>query len=292
MYSGTLASERAISSRSSCARTLVLLPTSSILKSCAMPEQRTLPVDQIDEPEVTPRNVYEDAGIIELAESIREVGLLQPIGVVAAGDRFRRVFGKRRLLACRWLGRTLVEVVVLSVDEASEYAAATAENVARRDMTPVEEAHAVRHMMEQRGKSVREIASALGKSESWVRQRVEVLLWPSDVVACIARGELSVSVARELVCVEDLPTRAHFLRCAIDSGVTAQQMRLWRLDWEARRPLEGTDGGVPAMGVAPPAPSAPLWPCAMCEHHFALTELSFVRICVPCHGELDRAKRE
>ena len=62
-----------------------------------MPEQRTLPIDQIDEPEVTPRNVYEDAGIIELAESIREVGLLQPIGVVAAGDRFRRVFGKRRL---------------------------------------------------------------------------------------------------------------------------------------------------------------------------------------------------
>lgn len=257
-----------------------------------MPEQRTVPIDQIVEPEQTPRNVYEDAGIIELAESIREVGLLQPIGVVPVGDRFRRVFGKRRLLACRWLGRTLVEVVVLSVTEALEYEAATAENVARRDMTPVEEAHAVRHMMERRGKSVREVAAALGKSESWVRQRVEVLLWPAEVVACLGRGELTVSVARELVQVEDLAARAHFLRCATDSGVTAQQMRLWRLEWEARRPLDGMDGGASAVGVAPPTPSAPLWPCAMCEAHFALTELAFVRICVPCHGALDRAKRE
>lgn len=257
-----------------------------------MPELRSLPLDQVEEPEVTPRAVYEDAGIMELAESIRAVGLLQPIGVRQDGERFVRVFGKRRLLACRWLGLSRIDVVVLTTSDALEYEAATAENVQRRDMNPVEEARAVRHMIEGRGKTVRQVAAALGRSESWVRQRVEVLLWPVEVVEAVARGDVPVAVARELVAVEDERVRAHFLGCAIASGVTASQMRLWRQDWEAQRPLDGMDGGAPTLGVAASAPVLPMWPCAVCAESLPVTSLTMLRCCAACVLRLDEAKRE
>jgi ParB family chromosome partitioning protein len=257
-----------------------------------VPEHRVILLELVDEPEATPREVYEDARLIELAESIRSLGLLQPPGVVAVGDRFRRVFGKRRLLACRWLGLARVDVMVLSVVEAQEFEAAVAENTARVDLSPLEEARAVRHMLDVRGKSVREVAAAMGHSESWVRQRRELLLWPSEVLEHVGKGELSVSVARELVLVEDERARSHYLGCAVSSGCTAAQMRQWRLDWEVQRTSHGMDGEPPPVGAAPAAWSAPTWPCVMCEESLPVTSLTMLRVCVPCVAELDHAKRE
>jgi ParB/RepB/Spo0J family partition protein len=228
---------------------------------------------------------------MELAESIRTVGLLQAIGVVRVGDRYRIVFGHRRYLACRYLARVEIDAQVLEQSEALEFEASAAENVVRRDLNPVEEARAIRHMVDARGKSVREVAAALGRSESWVRMRLEVLLWPDELVALVAQGELSVSVAREVVLVEDDRVRAHYLRCALESGCTASQMRQWRSEWELSRSLGVGFDEAAASGEAPPLPIVPQVVCQMCLGAHPVTAVQFLKFCPSCVIALDQARR-
>lgn len=255
-----------------------------------MPALRLLPLELIDAPGVVLRASVDDLAVRELAASIASLGLLQPIGVVEVGARFRLVFGHTRLLAHRWLGRPMIEAKVLGTEEAAELESSAAENVQRRDLSPVEEARAIRAMIEGRGRSVREVAAAMGKSESWVRLRLEVLLFPPEVVELVARGEVSVSVARELVMVEEDAVRAVYLRCAVENGVTAGTARQWRQEWEARRAL----GATPGDGVAVPAsvapPAVPVVACVLCEQVMPVTAVAFVKACPACYTALLQAK--
>jgi ParB/RepB/Spo0J family partition protein len=238
------------------------------------------------------RASIEDAGIHELAASIGAVGLLQPIGVVERDGRYAILFGHRRFLACRWLGHVGIDATVLTVEEASELEASAAENVVRRDLSPVEEARAIKHMVEAKGRTIAQVGAALGRSAAWVRSRLDMLLWPADVLDAVARGDLKPAVAGELVLVEEELVRAHYLRAAVDSGCTAAQARMWRQDWEVTRtmvpaPEVGTEG---ARDFGPAVLPSAL--CYMCRAEHVLTNLQYLRVCVSCETALRRAQRE
>lgn len=242
----------------------------------------TIPLDQIDGPAVDLRVARNDDRLRELAESIRSVGLLQPIGVVATGERYQVVFGNRRFLAHRLNGAVEVACRVLTTDEADRLSAAAAENVVREDLNPVEEARAIHAMMEGQGKSVRQVASALGKSESWVRSRRDILTWPEEFVVAVARGELAPSVARELVEVEDDGWRAVYFKAAVENGVTVGQAAMWRREYEAQRAFQGA--APPALADGPVAVPVfvPKALCHLCKYDLPITALTVVRCCAGC----------
>lgn len=253
---------------------------------------QSLALELLDEPRVQLRERPADDEIGELARSIEAVGQLQPIGVVQVEGRFQVVYGHRRLLACRWLGRTPVDCIVLTADEAETVQAAAAENLMRRDLTPVEESRALRTLCDVQGRSVEQAARAVGRSVGWVRQRLEMLRWPAALLEHIERGELNVAVASELVRVDDEKTRAHYTRCAVDSGTTAGQVRQWRLDWEAAQ--------VPSPGTATPnrptvdvgGVRVPVVICECCTGTHPVTESRLMRICSVCGHAFEVARAD
>jgi ParB/RepB/Spo0J family partition protein len=246
----------------------------------------------VDGPRVDLRTAQDDASLRELALSIKASGLLQPIGVVAGNGRYRVVYGNRRYLASRLAGVPTLDCKILTGDEVSELEMASVENMQRRDLTPVEEARALRLMVDGQGRSVEDISAAVGRSPSWVRQRLDVLRWPSTIVDLIHAGTLSVAVARELVLVEDESTRAVYTNAAIESGVTAAQCRQWRLEWEVTKalpPAPELGGGFVPLGTQQVVPHVG---CAACGVLIPVTAARFVRLDPDCAEILDEIGRQ
>lgn len=236
----------------------------------------------LDEPRQPAREKPEEAEIEGLALSIREVGLLQPLGVVLRAGRYEVVFGHRRLLACRRVGYDPVPCNVLGEEEAAHLRATLAENVERKDLTPVEEAKVLRDMVDGHGQTVPATARALGRSEAWVRSRLEMLRWPAEFLELVHKGELAASVARELVLIEDPVTRDVYLRSAINSGCSAAQARMWRQDWEVSRPMYPEPEAVPLPGPSPITHRVPLVTCGACELPVPAVEARVLMVCRAC----------
>jgi ParB family chromosome partitioning protein len=255
-------------------------------------EYREVPLTLIDPPKDAWRKQISPEEVQLLAESIRSLGLLQPLGVVAESGRYRVVYGHRRLLACQWCRLDPVPCFLGKAGDEAEGLATGAENIARRDLSPVEEAQAIRGLIDGHGLSVDAAAKALGRSASWIRLRLDLLRWPVEFIASLGSGELSVSVARELVSIEDSAVREHYRKCAQESGCTAWQAKLWRREWEVsslpHREGEELPPVPPLVGKCP----VPMFPCALCEVAHDITALGFLRVCPSCVGELDRAKRD
>lgn len=257
-----------------------------------MVKLHSIPLGLIDPPSRDVRTHRPQAKVIELAQSIQSIGLLQPIVVVAVGERFRCVIGWTRFLAHQWLGRETIEACVQEAGPHLEVSLSLAENVQRTDMNPVDEARTLRALIDGEGRTVAEVARSQGKSESWVRGRLEILLWPADVVALVAKGEVRPAVMRELVLVEDEEVRAHYLRCCLESGCTAAQMRQWRLDWEVQRHAVAPAAYVELEGTARPFHVIPTAPCAVCFNSLPITAFQFLKVCPVCEASLRTAQAQ
>ncbi len=155
-----------------------------------------------------PRRRFDAAGLDELVQSIREVGLLQPILVRPAGEgpdgpRYEIVAGERRWRAAQKTGLHEVPVVVRALDDAAALEAAIIENIQRHDLSPIEEAEGYRRLIDEFGHRQEDIAGAVGKSRSHITNLLRLLGLPEPVRAMVDDGRLSMGHARALVGLDD-----------------------------------------------------------------------------------------
>jgi ParB family transcriptional regulator, chromosome partitioning protein len=148
----------------------------------------------------SPRNPREDLGDVdELAESIEAFDLLQPAVVRRLGnDRYELIAGHRRFAAVQQLGRSKIVAVVREADDDQAYLLTLAENLAREDLTPAEEAAGLAVLVRQHGWSLRQVAEAIHKSHAYVSQRLRVFE-SQDLRGPVLEEQLSVSAAEELL---------------------------------------------------------------------------------------------
>jgi ParB family transcriptional regulator, chromosome partitioning protein len=148
----------------------------------------------------SPRNPREDLGdVAELADSIQAFDLLQPVLVRRlSNDRYELIAGHRRFAAVQQLGRSKISAVVRTADEDEAYLLTLAENLAREDLTPAEEAAALGVLVRQHAWSVRQVAEAIHKSPAYVSQRLRVFE-DKDLRVPVLEQQLSVSTAEELL---------------------------------------------------------------------------------------------
>lgn len=165
-------------------------------------EVRSLRLSQIDPNREQPRSRFDQDALRELADSIRAVGVLQPIIVRKSGERYEIIAGERRFRAARLAGLDEIPAIVRDWDEQKRLEAALIENLQRDDLNPIEEAVGVKRLMEAASLTQERVAERLGKSRPAVANLLRLLTLPEDVQKMLVDGRLSAGHARALVAVD------------------------------------------------------------------------------------------
>lgn len=184
-----------------------------------------LKLDQVVPNPNQPRVTFDEAGLDELAGSIAEVGLLQPIVVRPLDDgRYALIAGERRWRAARRAGLVEIPAVVRQSDDRGTLTSALIENLQRQDLSPLEEAAAYHQLLEDHGMTHDQVAAAVGKSRPTVTNTVRLLQLPPAIQGMVERGELSAGHARALLAIEDAAYAEHVASRAVAEGWTVRQV--------------------------------------------------------------------
>ncbi len=160
-------------------------------------------IDKISANPYQPRKTFNESSIEELARSVREHGIVQPLVVTRQGDRFRLIAGERRFRAAKKAGLTTVPVVIKELaQEGDLLEIALIENIQREDLNPMEEAVAYEQLHQEFGLTQEEISKKVGKERSTVANFLRLLRLPEKVKKRLAAGELSMGHARALLAVD------------------------------------------------------------------------------------------
>ena len=182
-----------------------------------------VPVGSIRPNSRQPRRRLDGEGIDELAESIRAQGLVQPVVVRTAPDGgYELIAGERRWRAARVAGLATVPALVRESDDRDSLLLALVENVAREDLSPVDEARAYAVLMDEFGLALGEVAEQVGRSKPTVSNRVRLLELPDDVLGLVERGQLSEGHARAVLAVPDNEERRRLVRRIVRQGLSVR----------------------------------------------------------------------
>lgn len=214
----------------------------------------TVDIDLIVPNPQQPRINFDEEALRELAESIAEHGVLQPL-VVTKGDSglgpatYQLIAGERRLQAARRAGLTRVPVVIREATDAQMLELALVENIQRKDLNPIEEAVAFKRLSEDFSLTQEQIARRVGRGRVAVANTIRLLSLEEDIRASIASGQISEGHARALLAIDDRATRLDAWRRIVADVLTVRQAEEIakalkatstpaRKDGRARRPID------------------------------------------------------
>lgn len=165
---------------------------------------RNVPIDRIEANPENPRLVFEESALEELAASIREHGVLQPVLVRPHGpNQFQLVAGERRWRAARMAGLATIPAIVEELDDDLALEIAIIENLQREDLSPLEEASMYDRMIKDHGYSVRKLAQKLGKDKGYLENRLRLADAPEEIRDLVSVRKDTLSHAYELMKIED-----------------------------------------------------------------------------------------
>lgn len=163
-----------------------------------------LRISDIEPRKNQPRKIFDDAALSELASSIAQHGLIQPVVVRDDHTGFYSIIaGERRWRASKMAGLTEIPVVILDVDDAHAAELALIENIQRENLNPIEEAMAYRSLIEEFGLTQEQVAEKVGKNRSTVTNSMRLLNLPPEIYDLLASGQLSPGHARALLGIKD-----------------------------------------------------------------------------------------
>ncbi|HZO62977.1 MAG TPA: ParB/RepB/Spo0J family partition protein [Gaiellaceae bacterium] len=202
-----------------------------LMGGAAQSELTQLPVETIHPNPRQPRKRHDSEAAHGLADSVRSQGVIQPVVVRhrAAGG-FELIAGERRWRAARQAGLPTVPAIVRDADERDSLLLALVENVAREDLSPVDEARACALLIDEFGLSLGEVSERVGRSKPAVSNRMRLLELSDDVLAMVERGELSEGHARAVLAVPDQDGRRRLAREIVKTGMSvraAEQKARW-----------------------------------------------------------------
>jgi ParB family transcriptional regulator, chromosome partitioning protein len=185
---------------------------------------REIPVDLVRPNPRQPRRSFDEAALAELADSIRTRGVLQPIVVRALpGGHYERVAGERRLRAARIAGLESVPAMVREADDWERLDLALAENMARVDLNPIEEARACALLVDELGLTKEEVGRRVGRSRVAISNLIRLLELPEETLELIEEGALSEGHGRALLMCKDHATRRRLAFDARDAGWSVRE---------------------------------------------------------------------
>lgn len=255
-----------------------------------MTEIQSIPIIKIKVGPHRQRKEGEDEQLHELTASIRRVGVLVPLIVIPDGGDYILLAGHRRITAAQAAGLTEVPAIIRGGDEATNYEISFAENFFRRDLSPVEQAAAIRECIDEKVMTIEELAKGLHRSQQWICEQAKMTTWPNEVLHAIHVKAISVSAARNLAAISDPQYRTFLLHNAVENGVTARVTAAWLQAWQLSRPPEEALTTAPVDGVVPAASVVPQAPCLFCANVYRTDGLNYMPVCPTCLADFQQAR--
>ena len=220
---------------------------------------RHVPVDRIEANPENPRLLFEESALDELAGSIREHGILQPVLVRPMGDGYQLVAGERRWRAAIRAGLVTIPALVEELDDEAALEIAVIENLQREDLSPLEEATMFEKMVTEHGYSIRKLAQKLGKDKGYLENRLRLADAPEEIRALVSVRKDTLSHAYELMKVQD-PKKRKRLAAQVASGELSLVKLRERIEGRPRRVVDEEEAPEQAAwpadedeALAPPA---------------------------------------
>ena len=244
----------------------------------------------IDPPVERIRMEIDDDYISELALSITEIGLLQPILIRPVQSRYEVVAGECRYIAYQKLQLGQIAAIVrVMTDKEVDIARAT-ENLRRCDLSPLEESATYQNLMDRHGMSIEQVAEKVGLKPGTVKRKLDLMKMNPMLQALVHTRRISVSVAEELWPISNDTDLEYYLSFAVDNGATKEVARQWVKEWrDGQRRLE-TPGVEGRASESPQSPRPVYLPCDLCQQAVELGKDIFMRVCPACKKRVSEVK--
>ena len=236
----------------------------------------------IDGPKVDQRLEIDQDAIIELAGSIGEVGLQQPVLITPRGKRFEIVWGHRRYLAHKYLGKIEILAKIQILTENQIAILRGTENLYRKDITAIEEAYTYHGLIEDGKLSIDEISRRMKKSAGVIRRRLDLLRMPEVLQKAIQKRKIGYAVAEDLWSLGNVGAIEYYLQFAVEHGATSAVVRSWVKDEkdQQRRKAPGAEGGIERIALN--EDKKVYVPCDVCTNPMEIGDETVLRCCKTC----------
>jgi ParB family chromosome partitioning protein len=208
---------------------------------------RDIPLEKVQPNPTQPRMTFHQETLQELAASIREHGVLQPILVRPAAEGYEIIAGERRWRASKLAGKDTIPAIVERFDDATALEIALIENLQREDLSPLDEAVIYKKMTDELGYSIRQLAGKLGKDKGYVENRLRLASAPDDVREMVAQRYDTLSAAYELMKLDNVRRRRSLAKQMLEGKMT-----LIRLHDRVERILNPEEPAEKAEPAIPP----------------------------------------
>lgn len=185
-----------------------------------------IPVTKIKANQFQPRKIFKEKDIIELSESIKENGIVQPLIVIESGKDFELIAGERRLRAAKLAGLEMVPVVVKRATDKEKLVMAIIENVQRSELNCVEEALAYFQLMEDFKLTQEEVAKKIGKDRSTIANFLRILKLPREVIGLLQREQLSFGHAKVLASLKESEQIKRLAQETVEKNLSVRELEL------------------------------------------------------------------
>jgi ParB family chromosome partitioning protein len=171
-----------------------------------------------------PRQDFNQEAIAELAQSIKEAGILQPLVVVPEGNHYKIVVGERRWRAAQKIGLTKVPAIVRQMNDAEQIEASLVENLQRKDLNPIEVALAYQKLTKELNLTQDEVAEKVGKDRTSVANFIRLLKLPPEIQKMVADGKISMGHARALITLAKPDQQIFLSRLIVEKNLTVREV--------------------------------------------------------------------
>ncbi|MBS3918897.1 MAG: ParB/RepB/Spo0J family partition protein [Deltaproteobacteria bacterium] len=253
----------------------------------ALEKIQLIKLDQIDRPVHISRELIDPEKIRELAESIRESTLLQPVLLRPSNGRFEMVAGDRRYLAHKLLGLKEIKAIVRDLDDRETVVLRGIENLQRENLSPSEEGKVYLALKEEAGLSMVQISKKTGRAQATVARYINFARFPEEIRRVVDKKIISLNTLETLQEIEDPVAFDYHFKMAAQNGITAEVARLWVDDYHKTQlgTYYSEDGG-----VLPPSIEMEQKPIFItCEVCLGPCEIKVVRnltVCPECRNKV------
>ena len=188
------------------------------------PALRDIPLQSIRPNPHQPRRLFDEDGLQELAASIAQIGVLQPILVRPADSGYELIAGERRWRAAGIAELEVIPAIVRTTDDMSSMEQALVENLHRADLTPLEEAAAYHQLIEDFDFTHEQVAERVGKSRSAISNALRLMALPTEIQQYLGDGRLTARHARSLLSIDDAETQLRYAREAVSNELTVREL--------------------------------------------------------------------